>query len=39
VLPTAETVIQQGDAIYAAALSHETSEIADLAAASPSEGI
>ncbi len=39
VLPTPDTVIQEGDMIYAAALSHDTTEIAQLAAASPSEGI
>lgn len=39
VLPTPDTVIQEGDSIYAAALSGHTKEIAQLAAASPSEGI
>ncbi|SDP16453.1 trk system potassium uptake protein TrkA [Nakamurella panacisegetis] len=39
VLPTPETVIQEGDLVYAAALSHQTNEIAQMAAISPSEGI
>lgn len=39
VLPTTDTVVQEGDTIYASALSHRTSEIAKLAATSPSEGI
>ena len=39
VLPTPDTVVQEGDAVYAAALSHQTNEIAELAAVSPSEGI
>jgi len=38
VLPTPDTVIQEGDSVYAAALSHHTTEIAELAAAAP-EGI
>ncbi|QNK79271.1 TrkA family potassium uptake protein [Nakamurella sp. PAMC28650] len=38
VLPTRDTVVQEGDMIYASALSHQTREIAQLAAASPSEG-
>ena len=39
VLPTPDTVVQEGDLIYAAALSHHTTEVAALAAASPLEGI
>ena len=39
VLPTPDTVIQEGDLVYAAALSHQTNEIAQMAAVSPSEGI
>jgi trk system potassium uptake protein TrkA len=39
VLPTPETVVQDGDTVYASALSHRTTEIARLAAASPTEGI
>jgi trk system potassium uptake protein TrkA len=38
-LPTVDTVIQEGDLVYAAALSHHTTEVAALAAASPTEGI
>ena len=39
VLPTADTVVQEGDVIYAASLSAHAADIADLAAVSPSEGI
>ena len=39
VLPTPDTVIQEGDLVYAAALSTQTNEIAQMAAVSPSEGI
>ncbi|MDQ2740367.1 MAG: TrkA family potassium uptake protein [Actinomycetota bacterium] len=38
VLPTPDTVVQEGDAVYAAALSHQTTEIAEIAARVP-EGI
>ncbi len=38
VLPTPDTVVQEGDLIYAAALSHQNTEVAQLAAQSPVEG-
>lgn len=38
VLPTPDTVVQEGDLIYAAALSRHTTEVAQLAAQSPVEG-
>lgn len=38
VLPTPDTVVQEGDLIYAAALSHQNTEVAQLAAQPPVEG-
>ena len=37
-LPNAETVVQEGDLIYAAALSADMAQIADLTDISPTEG-
>jgi hypothetical protein len=37
VLPSSETVVQEGDLVYAAALSHEIQQVADMAAAEPAK--